>query len=177
MAARGYARGEPDWILTAFIVPFAIIGLGLIGYLLRQVMITTGVGPTRIEISDHPLSPGQRYDVFLSQAGRLTIHSLEVWLACDEQASYRQGTDTRTETRRVYQERCFLREGIEIHQGLPFESRCQIQVPAGAMHSFHANHNDVSWKLIVKGNVAGRREYQRVFQIVVNPAVNGRAPS
>ncbi|HEV3137111.1 MAG TPA: DUF3592 domain-containing protein [Pirellulales bacterium] len=177
MAARGFARGEPDWMLTVFIFPFAVIGLGLIGYLLRQVVITTGVGPTRIEISAHPLAPGQRYDLFLSQAGRLTIQSLEVWLACDEQASYRQGTDTRTESRRVYQERCFFREAIEIHQGLPFESRCQIQVPLGAMHSFHANHNEVNWKLIVKGNVAGRREYQRVFQIVVNPAVNGHAPS
>jgi hypothetical protein len=175
MAARGFARGEPDWILTVFVSPFVVIGLGLIGYLLRQVLITTGVGPTRIEISAHPLAPGQRYDVFLSQAGRLTMKSLEVWLACDEKATYRQGTDTRTESRRVFQERYFFREGIEIHQGLPFESRCQIQVPSGAMHSFHANYNEVSWKLIVKGNVEGRREYQRVFQIVVNPALNGHS--
>jgi hypothetical protein len=173
MAARGFARGQPDWMLTAFITPFVIIGVGLIGYLLRQVLIATGVGPTRIEISEHPLTPGQHYELFLSQAGRFTMKSLEVWLACDEKASYHQGTDTRTETRRVFQERYFLREGIEIHQGLPFESRCQIQVPLGAMHSFHANHNEVNWKLIVKGDVVGRRPYQRVFQIVVNPTING----
>jgi hypothetical protein len=173
LAVRSHTRGEPDWMLTAFVVPIAIGGMGLIAYFVRQFLITTGVGPTRIEISDHPLVPGKTYDILLTQAGRLTMNSLEVWLACDEKATYHQGTDTRTETCRVYQERCFHQEDFQIHQGLPFEQRCQIEVPATAMHSFHANHNEVSWKLVVKGNVVGWRDYQRVFQIVVNPATNG----
>jgi hypothetical protein len=177
MAVGSFARGTPDWTLTALAIPFAIAGIGLVVYLIRQVLITTGVGPTRIEISAHPLAPGQGYDIFLSQAGRLAMNSLEVWLACDEKATYRQGTDTRTETRRVYEQRCFVREGFAIHQGLPFESRCQIRVPEDAMHSFHANHNEVIWRLIVKGKVVGWRDYERVFQIVVKPTVNGHGQS
>ena len=152
-------------------------GIGLAVYLSRQIMRATGIGPTRVEISAHPLVPGKPYEIFLSQAGRLNMRVLEVWLACDERATFRQGTDTRTETRRVYQQRCFVREDFEIAQGLPFESRCQVAVPAGAMHSFHAGHNEVSWKLIVKGNVSGRPEYQREFQIVVSPGTNGHAAS
>ena len=129
MAFSSFARDEPDWMLTLFIIPFVLVGIALLAYLIRQVMITTGVGPTRVEISAHPLSPGEPYDLFLSQAGRLTMNWLEVWLACDEKATYRQGTDTRTETRRVYEDRCFVRTDFEIHQGLPFESRCQVRVP------------------------------------------------
>ena len=53
-----------------------------------------------------------------------------------------------------------MREDFEIHQGLPFESRCQVRVPESAMHSFHANHNEVSWKLIVKGSVVGWPDYR-----------------
>jgi hypothetical protein len=177
MAISRYASGEPDWMLAALVIPFLLAGVALVVYLVRQILITTGVGPTRVEISAHPLVPGEPYDLFLSQAGRLEMHSLEVWLACDEKATYRQGTDTRTETRRVYEERCFLREGFEIHQGLPFESRCRFRVPKDAMHSFQANHNQVSWKLIVKGSVAGWPDYQRVFQIVVNPVANGHSRS
>ena len=177
MAIGSFARGEPDWMLAALVIPFIAIGVALVVYFMRQALIATGVGPTRIEISQHPLSPGGEYDAFLSQAGRLTMKSLEVWLACDEKATYRQGTDTRTETRRVYQDRCFLREAFEIHQGLPFESRCQIHVPPGAMHSFAANHNEVSWKLVVKGSVVGWPDYQREFQIVVNPGNNHFAHS
>jgi hypothetical protein len=177
MAASSFARGQPDWMLTLFITPFAIAGACLLVYLIRQIMVTTGVGPTRIEISAHPLTPGEPYELFLSQAGRLAMNWLEVWLACDEKATFRQGTDTRTEIRRVYQDRCFVRANFEIHQGLPFESRCRIRVPEGAMHSFHANHNEVSWKLVVKGSVVGWPDYQREFQIVVNPATNGRVHS
>lgn len=174
MAFSSFARGEPDWMLTLFIIPFVLFGIALLAYLIRQVMITTGVGPTRVEISAHPLSPGVPYDIFLSQAGRLTMNWLEVWLACDEKATYRQGTDTRTETRRVYEDRCFVRTDFEIHQGLPFESRCQVRVPETAMHSFHADHNEVRWKLLVKGSVIGWPDYQREFQIVVSPATNGQ---
>jgi hypothetical protein len=42
------------------------------------------------------------------------------------------------------------------------------------MHSFQADHNEVSWKLIVKGDVEGWPEYRREFQIIVNPETNGR---
>jgi hypothetical protein len=175
MAVRGIARGEPDWVLIASVIPFAAAGIALVVYLAREILATTGVGPTRLEISDHPLAPGQPYEIFLSQAGRMTIRSLEVWLACDERATYRQGTDTRTESRRVYCERCFVRQDFQIQQGLPFESRCRLRVPEGAMHSFQADHNEISWKLIVKGNVEGWPEYEREFQIVVNPETNGHA--
>jgi hypothetical protein len=50
-------------------------------------------------------------------------------------------------------------------------------VPEGAMHSFAANYNEVSWKLIVKGNVDGWPPYEREFQIVVNPDSNGHHKS
>ncbi|MEX0675955.1 MAG: DUF3592 domain-containing protein [Pirellulales bacterium] len=174
-AARGLARSEPDWVLIVSLIPFVAAGIALAVYLVRQILVITGVGPTRIEISDHPLVPGRLYELFLSQAGRLTMRSLEVWVACDERATFRQGTDTRTETQRVYQARCFVRESFQILQGLPFESRCQVCVPQGAMHSFLTDHNEVSWKLIVKGSVNNWPDYQREFQIVVNPDVNGEA--
>jgi hypothetical protein len=173
MAIRSHTSGEPNWMLTLFVVPLVAGGIGLVAFFARQFLIATRVGPTRIEISQHPLAPGHDYEILLTQAGRLTFKSLEVWLACEEQAAYRQGTDTRTETRRVFNERCFLREDFQILQGLPFEERCRVQVPEGAMHSFLANHNAVRWKLIVKGDVAGWRPYERAFHIVVSPA-NGQ---
>jgi hypothetical protein len=176
MAVGSMVRGEPDWMLTVLVLPFVAIGLGLLVYFARLVMIAAGVGPTWIEVSDHPLAPGRKYDALISQAGRLKMNSLEMWLACDEKATYRQGTDTRTETRRVYHQRCFAQKEFEIQQALPFEGRSQIEVPEAAMHSFAANHNEVSWKLVVKGSVVGWPDYERVFQIVVSPASNGHSP-
>jgi hypothetical protein len=169
MAIRSHARGEPNWILTAFIVPFIGAGMALIAYFLRQFVVISRSGTTRVEISHHPLRPGEECEILLSQVGRVTMQSIEVWLACDEKASFRQGTDTRIETRRVYEHRCFARENFQIHPGTPFESRCRVFVPETAMHSFAAIHNEVSWKLVVLGKVVGWPEYQRVFQVVVAP--------
>ncbi len=164
-----FTRGEPDWLFAAVLTPFAAGGIGLGAYLGRQIVLTTSIGPTLIEISAHPLAPGRQYEAFLSQAGRLRMKSLELWLACDERATFRQGTDTRTEIRRVFQQRWFVRGDFEIAQGLPFESRCEVVVPESAMHSFHAAHNEVSWKLIVRGDVEGRPPFEREFQIIVSP--------
>jgi hypothetical protein len=158
-----------DWRLLLFVLPFMIVGLGMVYYLIRQLLIATGLGPTHLEISDHPLLPGRHYDLFLSQAGRLKMNFLEIDLVCEEQATYRQGTDTRTEQRRVYQERVFERRKFDIPQGMPFEQQCRIEIPTGAMHSFSADHNEVQWKFVVRGEVLGWPKYERSFPIIVFP--------
>ena len=173
IAVRGHLRGEPDWLLTAFIIPFVLIGVGLIVFVFRQLLVTTGIGPTLVEISEQPLHPGERYDLFLSQTGRLKFRALEVLLVCEEEATYRQGTDTRAETRRVYQHPVFRREAFEIRRGLPFEAGCEIEVPAGVMHSLKSGHNEVSWRILVKGTVAGWPDYERSFPVIVYPECNG----
>lgn len=173
MAVRGHVQGAPDWFMTIFIIPFALAGIGLVVAFLRQLLITTGVGPTIIEISEHPLYPAGEYEVFVSQAGRLTVNNLCVLLVCDEEAVYRQGTDTRTATRRVYEAEIFRRDGFEIVQGMPFETRLRVQVPGQAMHSFQADHNKVHWRLVVKGDVAGWPNFERGFLVHVWPGAPG----
>ena len=174
IAIRSHVAGEPDWFLTIFIIPFALIGLGAIVVLFRQLLVTTGIGPTLVEISNHPLAPGQRYRLFLSQSGRLTINSMRVSLVCEETATYRQGTDTRTETQEVYRQELLRREGFDIQSGLPFEAELELDVPAEAMHSFKAAHNEIGWSLAVEGDVLGWPDYKRSFSVVVCTA-NGDA--
>ncbi len=172
-AITSHLAGQPDWLLTAFTFPFAVIGLGLVVVFFRQLLVTTGVGPTFLEISDQPLVPGRRYDLFLSQTGRLKMNSLEVLFVCEEEATYRHGTDTRTETHRVFEQPVFRQEGFEVRHGVPFEARFRVEVPAGGMHSFQSEHNEVNWRLIVKGDVVGWPSYERSFPVIVCPNSNG----
>jgi hypothetical protein len=37
------------------------------------------------------------------------------------------------------------------------------------MHSFHAAHSSVSWKLVVRGEAAGWPAFERGFPVVVYP--------
>jgi hypothetical protein len=167
LAVRGRLAGKSGWLPTLFIVPFALIGIGALVYFFRQLFMTTGIGPTRLEISDHPLRPGGEYRLFLSQSGRLRVNSLGASLTCKEVATYRQGTDTRTETREVFRQELFRRETFEIQSDLPFETDLALTVPPGAMHSFAADHNKIQWALVVEGDAAGWPEFRRAFPVIV----------
>ena len=169
VALGGFFRGETDWRLVAFLVPFTAAGGWSIYYFLRQLLITTGIGPTTIEISDHPLYPGQRYEILLSQSGHLSVRWLEMNLVCEEEATYRQGTDVRRETVQVYQQPVFHRVGFDIETEAPFQNRCELEIPRGVMHSFQSGHNAVYWKLTVRGDVVGWPPFQRNFPIIVYP--------
>ena len=169
MAVRTHLAGRPDWFLTAFVVPFVFIGIVLVVYLVRQGLVTAGVGATRLEISNHPLYPGGEYEVFITQAGRFTLTSLNLFLVCQERATYRQGTDTRTDTCTVYRQCVFTVENVELEDHRPFDGRCRLEIPPSAMHSFKSDHNEIGWTLVVRGCVASRPDYERDFPVLVHP--------
>ena len=45
---------------------------------------TGAVGRTMVEISEQPLRPGQPFQVFLAQSGRVHIEQVRLLLVCDE---------------------------------------------------------------------------------------------
>ena len=173
MAVRTHFRHQPDWLMTLLSVPFVVIGLTLVYYLYRQFRLMTRIGSTRIEISHHPLFPGEEYELFISQAGHLTMKNLRVVLQCEEQATYRQGTDTRTDTRAVFEQPVLEANDFEIVPAKPFESKCRMRIPACAMHSFKSDHNQIGWRLMVRADDARGRNYQRAFPVIVHPPGTG----
>lgn len=173
----GLLSSRPDWWLIAFTLPFVAIGVGSVVYFVRLLRGHTGIGPTSVEVSEHPLAPGGSYEVFITQAGRLSVSSLEMFLVCDEEATYHQGTDVRTECRRVFEERVLSRTGFEVREARAFEEECEVRIPSTAMHSFQGTFNAVQWKLVVRGSAAGWPDYERCFPLVVRPASRSEAPS
>lgn len=169
----GLLSRHADWWLMSFTVPFVLIGVGSVAYFVRQLRVHTGVGPTSIEVSDHPLVPGESYEINVSQSGRLSVDLLDVYLVCDEEATYHQGTDVRTESRRVFEQQVFHQTAFEVKEGRAFEEQCEIQIPESGMHSFQGTFNAVQWKLVVKGHAKGWPDYERCFPVVVCPIGNG----
>jgi len=166
---QGHLARQPDWLLTAFLVPFVAVAAWAMRLWLMQLWIDNGMGLTTVEISDCPLLPGRTYQVALAQQGHITVKSLELWLVCEEEATYRQGTDIRTEVRRVYEERLAEHRDFRIEPVEPFQATAALPIPATAMHSFQSAHNSVNWRLIVRGEVAHWPAFERGFSIVVYP--------
>jgi hypothetical protein len=166
---RQHMVGPPNWLLTWLLVPFVIAGAWTIYALVRQILLTSGTGATLLEIAEHPLYPGQRYEAFLSQTGRLHVRWLQVQLVCEERATYQQGTDTRVAMAVVHRQTVMNERKFEIPPGGAFETHFTVNVPPTAMHSFTAAHNAVSWMLVVRGRMARWPEFERRFPLYVYP--------
>jgi len=167
---RDWSLGAGSWFLTLFLVPFSLIGVLMIGLLVRAAIITLGVGPTHVEISQHPWRAGGEYEVWFSQSGKLTLKHLIVELICEESVTYRQGTDTRTERCIVYRQMLFERRDFVIPEDAPLEELVTCRIPATAMHSFEAPSNEIQWKLMVRAEIVSWPNFERSFSIVVQPA-------
>jgi hypothetical protein len=137
---------------------------------IRRGLLTTAVGPTQLEISAQPLRPGGRYEVLLAQGGSGTLDSLRLALTLEEQATFTQGTDTRTERMTVWA--CDIRTWVDLQltPGARFEAREAFTIPHDAMHSFASQHNAVRWSIAVHGQPAGWPGFVRTFPLVVFPA-------
>jgi len=161
----------PDrpWLAAALLLPIGLAAGLSIYQFFRQLLKLTGIGPTSIEVSGYPLMPGQSYDIFLSQSGRVRLKLLDVSLICQEEATFNQGTDIRTERSTVFEQRLFRRRGIPVRPGEPFEAEFVVQIPNQAMHSFKSQNNRVQWKIVVTGQAKNWPRLRRRFVVSVHP--------
>ncbi len=169
--------GRVDWLLLAVLVPFAVVGIAGITVFVRRLVLTTAVGPTQLEISDHPLRPGGRYEVLLWQGGSGAFRAIEMSLELEERATFRQGTDTRTERAVVWQAPLGSWHGLNLAPGTRFEARTVLELPVTAMHSFASEHNAVHWRVVVRGRPDRWPSFTRSFPVIVFPPAGEARPS
>jgi hypothetical protein len=178
-ATRSWSSGRPEWLLSILLAPAHAVGAWSIYYFLRQFVVHTAMGPTIVEISNHPLYPGGRYELLISQTGNLRMKLLVVQLVCEEQVTYHQGTDVRHESRAIYEQDVIRLSDFAIEPGSTFEKEVEFAIPAEAMHSFLSAHNSVIWKIVVVGEAEQWPQFVRSFPLIVYPLrqqVQLRAP-
>ncbi len=166
---RWHIAGRHEWLLTALLLPFWGVCYWSVRSFVQLLLLSSGMGQTTVEISDLPLIPGREYQVVIAQHGQMTMNTLEVALICEEEATFMQGTDIRTEVREVIRQRCAAWRDVRIEPPIPFTATCGIPVPANAMHSFQSPHNVVRWRLIVRGEPQNWPVFERGFPLVVYP--------
>jgi hypothetical protein len=169
VVVSGFAYGNPRWILAGLLVPFGAIGAWSFRFFLAQLRQHAGVGPTIVEISNHPLFPGERYRLFVAQMGRLDLKRLTVQLTCEEETFYRQGTDVRVETHEAFVQVLLKERDVLVDPQAPWEQQLAFDLPDNVMHSFVGTHNAIRWKIVVCGESKPWPSFCRSFPVVVHP--------
>lgn len=169
--------GRADWLLLGLLVPFVAVGIAGIVAFSRRLVIATAIGTTQVEIAGQPLRPGLSYDVLLAQGGTGTLESLELTLESEEQATFRLGTDTRTERLVVWRQPVGSWNEVQLSPGTRFEARVTVTIPATAMHSLATEHNAVRWMLVVRGTSSRWPPFVRTFPLMVFPPERSPRPN
>lgn len=164
-AAGRAANGDVEWGLVVFLVPFALIGLGLIALVVvtaAGVVVRTLAGTVVLEVDAHPLAAGGTARGRVSQARGFPLARVAAELIAVEETVYVAGT-AETTTEHVAARVPAAADGDR----LPLDFA--VTVPADAMHSFAAGHNQVAWRFRVTARVLGVLPYEETFPAVVVP--------
>ena len=163
-----FLAGNPVWDALVFLMLFVLMGAMLIVCTalagLRWVESLL-VGRVEVEISDHPLTPGCRADVMITQHGPRTLARVKVKLLCEESANYPGKRNTITDSKVVRQ---YLAIGPTNGQEFPLSFT--LEAPADAMHSFKSPNNEIKWMLRVSGWLFSRLTYPGDFRLCVQPS-------
>ena len=117
-------------------------------------------------MSSAELAVGEQFKLQVAHRGCRRPVRLAVALVCEERASYRQGTNTRTDTELVVEiplDPTNSEAATEAEPVLNFDTR----IPPEAMHSFKGKHNAIAWKIRVKGEIERWPDFKRTYPLVV----------
>ena len=152
-------------------LPFPRWGRHWRRFFVRQLLVTTGIGPTLVEISGHPLLPGGEY-----QRLRFTVRPLSrsTPSTC---AGLRRGGDLSArgptpapKPARSIASQCFRREGPADGTAATFEARASLAAcPPGPCTPSGATITQSIGNWWCRGKCAGWPGFQRSFPVVVCP--------
>lgn len=164
-AIKSWMDGNPEWFLTIFITPFVIIGLVVILAFFKEVLGLFNPKPV-VTVNTNTLAPGETLDVAWDIKGRTSrISRLTITLEGREEATYRQGTNTRTDdntfaTYPVYE----TTYEFDMQAGA-----ASIMIPEDAVHTLHAGSNKILWMIKIEGDIPRWPDIEIEYEIFVTP--------
>ena len=162
---KGWKAGSPDGCLTAFMIPFVLIGLLFLYGVLRQLLVLFNPRP---HLTLSPGSPAIGESAWLQWrlSGRAAgVKRLRINLEGREEATYRRGTNTHADTN------VFATVPV-VDSTEPFEmasGSASFVIPADTMPSFKADRNKIVWTLKVAAEIPGWPDSDDDFEILVRP--------
>ncbi len=162
---KSFQRGHPEWFLTVFLIPFVLVGFGLLGAIVYFALALTNPR-CRLQMDPVVLRPGKTLTATWEFRGSVhRLHRLRIFLEGREEATYQRGTSSYVD-REVFA-RLLLAEitsWMEMNRGT-----AQCLLPMHTLPSFTAEHNKVIWALKVEGTIAHWPDVNEEYLITILP--------
>jgi len=162
---NGGFRGVAGIFSLLFMAPFLLIGLLLIVAFFHQFMsLFNPVVEIALSTAAVPLG-GEMDLAWEISKGTARLRRLKIFVTGTESATFRQGTDTRTDTQ------AFLQLSVldtSDQTEMQFGSAVVV-IPANTMHTFEAQNNRIDWQIEIKGEIAWWPDINEKFPFRVKP--------
>ncbi|MGB6223615.1 DUF3592 domain-containing protein [Haloferula sp.] len=167
IAWKSWQRGDGEWFLTIFLIPFVLIGLFLIVHVPYRLMAI--FSPVYdLDWGDGALAPGDRVRLSWKRTGGSgRPRKFSIWLVGQEEATYRRGTRTSTATSVFHEANLF-----ETETPLMMPSgACNLVIPEDGVPGFKGEHNKIRWFIRLVADVPWRPDVSDEHELEVgNPA-------
>lgn len=160
-----FQSGDPSWFLALFLLLFQLIGLVLLINVPYQLLALANPRPT-ITLSSRTVPVGGSLQLEWQLSGAASrVNALRLTLEGREEARYRRGTDTRTDTNVFHHASVVeMTDSMGVARGT-----ASIRIPADTMHTFAADNNKIIWTLKMHGDIKRWPDIDESFEITVRP--------
>jgi hypothetical protein len=161
---QDWQSGGKPFGLTCFLVPFVLVGLGLIVGVFYSILAAFNPRPS-LTLSSSTVRLGGSATLswtFTGSVSRLT--GMKVHLEGTEEARYRRGTRTYTD-RDTFAKITVL----ESPGGVAQSGSVEVRIPADTMHSFSGGNNRIVWMLKLSGEIPKWPDVTESVEIEVTP--------
>lgn len=164
-AVQSHLRGNPEWFLTIFMVPFVLVGLVAVGFVFRQLLVLFNPR-VQLIVSSATVTPGEEFEIAWDLVGRVSkVKQLSITFEGREEATYTRGTNTVTDKNTFATfDVTDTDDPIAIDTG-----RALLTLPPGAVHSFEASNNKIVWTIKVHGEIRYWPDIDSEYTVVVHP--------
>lgn len=171
-AVASHLRGRPEWFLTLFIIPFVLIGLGMIGYVGYAFVALFNPRPT---LRLRPGSPrlGESLECDWEFTGATSrIRRLTIEIEGVEESQYRRGTQTYTD-KSVFARLPVLEAD---HPGQIASGGLAAMIPGELAPGFKAENNRIYWVLRLTGDIHRWPDVCEEYEVEMLPSLVPLAP-
>lgn len=162
---KGFAEGRPEWFLLVFMIPFALVGLGLLCGV-AYYLLALGNPTFTITLSEGHPRLGEEIHLEWQSSGFLgRLDSLSLELQGREAATYRRGTRSVTDHSLFHNSVVFETAQPANHAG----GKAQLRIPDDSMHSFDGGSNKIEWLLRIRGSIKRWPDVDECFPLTVRP--------
>lgn len=148
-ALPGWKSGDIDWFMTLFLTPFMLIGLALIIHIFYRFLACFNPAP-KLTLQPGEIEIGSTALLKWSVTnGAHKLNHFAIYLVGEEEARYRRGTDTVTETE-IFHEQALI--DTKSHRDVSSGSTA-IELPLDTVPSWKSSNNAIKWSLRVRGDI------------------------